>query len=97
MQVSNWKQINKNALIGTFDLELTSGFLITGALLLEKGDRQWVNFPGLPQYTKTGETYVPLMREGKQVYKNILSIPDRDRRDKFSAQVIEALKSAGHI
>lgn len=97
MKVSNWKSINKNALVGTFDLELSSGFLITGALLLKSADRQWVNMPAIPQFTKTGETYTPLMKEGKQVYKNVFSIPDRERRDKFSEQVISVLQSAGHI
>jgi len=93
LKVSNWKSINKNSLIGSFDLELSSGFFIQGAMLLGKEGRQWISFPGIPMYKDNQ----PMMKDGKQQYRNVFSIPDRERRDKFSEQVISVLQSAGHL
>ena len=92
MKITNYKEINKNSLKSVMDIELASGFMIHGALLMTGSNGPWINFPGIPQY-KDG---APYLKDGKQVYKPVLTIPDRDRRDKFSAQVIEALKSDGH-
>lgn len=93
MTIDNYKVIDKGALRASFDLTLGSGMLITGAMLLSKDDRQWVSFPGIPMYKDNQ----PIMREGKQQYKNLLSIPDRPTRDKFNEQVLTALRTAGHV
>jgi hypothetical protein len=85
--VSNWKSIGKNTLVGAFDLELASGFLIHGVMYFEKSDSSWCAFPGIP-FEK---------QDGTKSYKPILEIPDRARRDEFNAKVIAALKQGGHI
>lgn len=93
MTITNWKEIKKNTLVGAFDLALDSGFMIQGAMLMGNDKGQWISFPGIPQY-KDGQ---PILKDGKQQYKNILSIPDRDRRDRFNDLVISELKAKGHI
>ena len=93
MIISEWKSLDKNTLRGVFTVELDSGLCISGAMLHKKGETSWCGFPGIPQY----QNGAPFLKDGKQVYKPILTIPDRDRRDKFSAQVIKALEDAGHI
>lgn len=93
MTVSNWKEINKKSLLGSCDIALDSGFFIHGALVMSGPNGSWVNFPGIPQY----QNGAPFLKEGKQVYKPVLTIPDRERRDRFSAQVIKELEDAGHI
>ncbi len=95
MTISNWKSLDKNSLKGAFDLELSSGLTIVGAMLMLSGERYWCSFPGIPQYQKDGDSFKALMKDGKQVYKPILTIPDRPTRDKFNEQVLAALKSAG--
>jgi hypothetical protein len=66
-------------------------------MLMLSGERYWCSFPGIPQYTKDGDSFKPLLKDGKQVYKPVLTIPDRAVRDKFNEQVISALRSQGHI
>ena len=87
LNVSNFKKLDKNSLRGAFDLELASGICIYGAMLMESGGSTWISFAGIP----TGE------KDGKKMYKPVIAIPDRAIRDKFSTQVISALRAAGHI
>ena len=93
MKVSNYKQINKGALVGAFDLALPSGMCIYGAMYMKSGVNSWCNFPGKP-IVKDGK---PVLKDGKQDYAKLIDIPDRTTRDKFNAQVIQALKDAGHV
>jgi hypothetical protein len=86
VEVSNFKAINKNSLIATFDLTLSSGFLFLGVLLLGKGTSQWVTFPG-----------VPYESNGKKLYKPLVEIPHRIIRDEFNQAVIQALQDGGYI
>jgi UDP:flavonoid glycosyltransferase YjiC (YdhE family) len=87
LKISNWKLLNKNSLVAAFDLALPSGICVYGAMLMRSGGSEWISFPGIP----IGE------KDGKKTYKPVVAIPDRDTRDKFNAQVISALQSAGHI
>ena len=87
MTVSNWKSLNKNSLVGVFDLALDSGMCIYGAMLFQKGENTWCSFPGIP-FEK---------QDGTKGYKPVVEIPDRARRDTFNAAVIAELKKQGHI
>ena len=96
MKISNWKLLNKNSLVAAFDLALPSGICVYGAMLMRSGGSEWISFPGIPikgapSLRDIGE------KDGKKTYKPVVAIPDRDTRDKFNAQVISALQSAGHI
>lgn len=86
LKVENYKVINKNTLMGAFDLYLPSGIVIYGVMYHLKGDSAWCAFPGRP-YQKDGQT----------TYAKLIEIPDRERRDRFNAQVIAVLRDAGHI
>ncbi len=92
MTVSGWKEINKKSLLGSCDIALDSGFLIHGALVMTGTNGNWVNFPGIPSFNSDK---TPFLKDGKQVYKPVLTIPDRDRRDKFSELVLAELKAQG--
>lgn len=93
MTASGYKPLNKNTLVGVFDLTLDSGIVLYGMMLMKKNDSQWVSFPGKP-IIRDGQAS---MKDGKQEYAKLADIPDRARRDAFNAQVIAALKEAGHI
>ncbi len=97
MTITSFRSLDRNSLKGTFDLELASGLTIVGAMLMLSGERNWISFPGIPQYTKDGDSFKALMKDGKQVYKPTITIPDRATRDKFNEQVLAALRTAGHI
>jgi hypothetical protein len=56
--VTNAKLINKNSLIGRFDLEMPSGMVIRDMLLLESGGRRWCNFPS-EKYEKSDGSISP--------------------------------------
>ena len=44
-KITHQKRINKNTLIGVFDLELPSRLKINGFMLLEKNGKRWFGFP----------------------------------------------------
>ena len=92
MKISNYKSIDRGSLLAAFDLELSTGIVFYGMLLFTGTNGPWCKFPEVPQYKDNA----PLLKDGKQVYKRIIAIPDRDRSDKFSAQVLEALREGGH-
>lgn len=93
MTVTNYKLLNKNTLIGIFDLALDSGITLYGMMLMAKNESRWISFPGRP-IVKDGQAS---MKDGKQEYAKLIEIPDRERRDKFNAAVIAVLKEEGHI
>jgi hypothetical protein len=43
--VTNARLVRKNSLVGTFDVEMPSGLIVRGAMLLEKNGSRWINFP----------------------------------------------------
>lgn len=86
MTISNYKPIGKGALVAAFDLDTPMGFRFPSLLLMEKGDRKWISFPG-----------IPFEKDGKKGYKNVVEIPDNDRRNKFNDAVLTALRDGGHI
>jgi hypothetical protein len=52
---SNWRALNKNSLLGTFDLLLPSGMVLCGCQLLQKGESRWVGLPST-RYAKQDGT-----------------------------------------
>lgn len=81
MNITNYKEINRGSLIAAFDLALPSGMVIHGAMLMESSGSKWISFPGIPYDLA-----------GKKMYRPVVDIPDRDRRDRFNALVLEALE-----
>jgi len=54
-QITNAKFIGKKSLVGSFDLEMPSGLIVRGCMLLESSGRRWVNFPA-KEYQKQDGT-----------------------------------------
>ncbi len=86
MKITEYKGIGRGSLVAAFDLELTSGMLISGMKLFNGKNGNFVSFPERP-YQSGDETK----------YAKIISIPDRERSDKFNTSVLDALRSAGHL
>lgn len=86
MIVTNYKAIGRGSLVGSFTIDLSSGFRIADAMVMQKDDRMWISFPG-----------IPFQKEGQTKYKNVIEIPDRDRRDRFNEEVLRTLREGGHI
>jgi hypothetical protein len=82
--VSNAKVIRKNSLVGSFDLQMPSGLIIRGAMLFEKGDKRWVNFPSR-EWTKP---------DGTKSYFPLLEFASRDVADSFQRQVLPLAEQA---
>jgi hypothetical protein len=82
--VTNAKLINKNSLIGRFDLEMPSGMVIRDMLLLESGGRRWCNFPS-EKYEKS---------DGTTGWKPFIAFADRKTADRFQSQVVPLAMSA---
>jgi hypothetical protein len=76
--VTNAKLINKNSLVGRFDLEMPSGMIIRDMLLLESNGRRWCNFPS-EKFEKP---------DGTTGWKSLIAFTDRKTADRFQAQVV---------
>jgi hypothetical protein len=82
--ISNPKLIRKNALIGTFDLELPAGMIIRGVMLLEKSGWRWVNFPS-KEWSRP---------DGTKSYLPLIEFASPEIRDRFQAQVLPLAERA---
>jgi DNA-binding cell septation regulator SpoVG len=80
--------LEKGCLRGFADLTLANGLIIHDAMLMESSGRRWVNLPGKPQL---GKDKNPVLKDGKYTYVQVLSIPDRELRDKFSTAALAAI------
>jgi hypothetical protein len=83
-QITNVKQIRKNSLVGSFDLEMPSGLIVRGAMLFEKDGKRWVNFPS-KEWTK---------QDGTKGYFPLLEFASREIGDRFQKQVLPLVDEA---
>lgn len=72
-KITHQKRINKNTLIGVFDLELPSRLKINGFMLLEKNGKRWFGFP-------SREWVKP---DGARSYSPLLELASRELADRF--------------
>lgn len=77
-KITHQKRINKNTLIGVFDLELPSGLKINGFMLLEKNGKRWFGFP-------SREWVKP---DGARSYSPLLELASRELADRFQGAVL---------
>jgi hypothetical protein len=84
MKITNAKRINKNTLIGVFDLEMPSGFIVRGAMLFEKAGKRWVGFPS-KEWVKS---------DGSKSYSPLLEFSSREISDRFQQQVLPIAEAA---
>ena len=86
MKIENYTALNKGKLLAGFDLTLPSGFTFIGMKLFNGPNGHFVGFPERA-YQSNGETK----------YSKIITIPDREKSDKFNTMVVDALRTAGHL
>ena len=77
-RLTNPRRLDKNSLVGAFDLEMPSGLKINGVMLFEKNGKRWVGFPS-KEWVK---------QDGTKSYSPLLEFASRDVADKFQALVL---------
>jgi hypothetical protein len=82
--ITNARLVGKNSLIGTFDVEMSSGLIVRGAMLLEKNDVRWINFP-------SKEWIKP---DGTKGYFPLLEFASRGIQERFQALVLPLVEKA---
>jgi hypothetical protein len=80
----NARRINKNSLLGAFDLEMPSGLKINGVMLLESNGKRWVSFPS-KEWTK---------QDGTKGFSPLIEFASTEVRDKFQKQVLPLAEGA---
>jgi len=83
-KLTNPRRLNKNTLVGAFDLELPSGLTISGVMLFEKDGKRWINFPSKEWIDK----------DGSRKYLPLLGFTSPEIRDRFQAQVLPLAEDA---
>lgn len=81
IEISGWKEYEKNTLRGFFTVTLTSGLIIHRCMLHQKESKRWVSLPA-QEYK---DPY------GAKQYANILEFTDRETSDRFQNAVLTAL------
>jgi hypothetical protein len=82
--ITNPKVIRKNALIGFFDLEMPSGLIVRGVMLLEKNGKRWINFPS-KEFAK---------QDGSRGFSPLLEFSTREISDRFQGAVLPLAERA---
>jgi hypothetical protein len=75
--ILNFKLLDKKTLRAVFDIQLSSGMIICGAMLHTKNDRWWIGLPGKP-YTKP---------DGSQSRSKVLDFRDKPTHDRFQQTI----------
>jgi hypothetical protein len=76
-KITNHRRLDKNSLVGVFDLELPSGLKINGAMLFAKNGKRWVSFPS-KEWVK---------QDGTRSFSPLIEFADRSIADKFQSVV----------
>ncbi len=83
MIATDFRRIDKGALIGFFNLEITGWHLrLNGCKWFAKGGQEWIGLPS--------EKYVT--RDGQTKYRNAVEITDRDVNQRFQLAAIAAVR-----
>jgi hypothetical protein len=81
IQISNWRAINKNTLVGLFSAALPSGMILNGCQLCESHDQRWIGLPGR-EWTDPA---------GAKQYAKLISFKTGAIAGKFRAQILAAI------
>lgn len=93
IEVNGWRHIDKGPVVGSIEtISLPSGLILHGCLVMTGERGPWVALPSKPRIGRDGTQMTT--EGGKRVYDPCVSFADRDRRERFSAQVIDALRLA---
>jgi hypothetical protein len=92
IQIEEFKPMRRNSLLGFARVRTASGVVFHDVSLHCSNGRYWAAPAARPQLDRTGQQ----MRDaasGKNLYVPTISFASKEVRDRFSAQVIEALRA----
>ncbi len=96
VQISDWKLIERNTLIGVFNAHLPSGMIIVGCMVHRNpGGDPWIALPGAAQIERDGTP--KRSGDGKVLYKTTFKFESNEIYKKFQAPILEELRQLGHI
>lgn len=93
IEIVEWKPVSKGSLRGFATVRLRNGLSIADVTVHTSHGKAWASFPSKPMLDRDGVQKKD-QTTGKPKWVPILSWPDRDTSDRFSAAVIAALEAA---
>jgi hypothetical protein len=92
MKILEWRPLRRNTLLGFATVEMPSGMVMAeiGIMRAERGE--WAAPPSKPQIDRDGVGMKDAA--GKLKYTPLISFTSKERRDRFSDAVIEAMRAA---
>jgi hypothetical protein len=90
MRLVSFKPLVKGSLRGFANVELPIGLRITDCPVLNSNGKAWATLPSKPILDRDGK-HVEV--NGKRQYAPILEWRDRDLADRFSAAVVDLVRS----
>jgi DNA-binding cell septation regulator SpoVG len=91
MRLREWRAQRKNTLWGFCTIELPNGLIIRDISIREKNNKWWASLPSRPMLDADGRQITN--HSGHRQYAQLLGWRDRDRADRFSAAVVELVRS----
>jgi hypothetical protein len=88
-RITNPRRIQGGQLIGTFDLTMPSGLILSGCKLFCSSGTLWVKAPDAPRVDRDGRAM--LRPDGKRHYDDCVWFVTTERRDRWREQVLAAL------
>lgn len=92
VKVSDWKPINRGALLGFCTVTMPSGMILREVSIFQSDTSLWASPPSKPMIDKDG--YVVTDNAGKRRYVTIIEFVSKEVRDRWSMAVIDALRAA---
>ena len=90
MKIRKWAPYRSGAALGFIDVELPSGMILIGLRLMSGNAGPWVALPAQKQLDRDGNPRRDV--NGKPVFNQIVEFRNRATADKFTAEVITALR-----
>jgi hypothetical protein len=89
--VETFNEVRRNTLRGFAKIVLPSGMILIDVAIHVQADAAWAMPPSKAMLDRNGDT----MRDGPKVrYAPVIAFRSKELRDRFSAQVIEALRQS---
>jgi hypothetical protein len=92
VKILDWRPLRKNSLLGFAKVELPSGMVISDVTILTSERGPWASPPSKPMLDREGVAMKD--DKGKLRYSPIIEFASREIRDRWSAAVIEAMRTA---
>ena len=91
--VEDWKPVGRNTLLGFCRARLPSGMILHDVAVHSKNGKLWATPAGKPRLGRDGLQMMDATT-GKLLWTPIVAFETKQVGDRFSAQVIEALRRA---